>query len=326
MKIIACTGDSHTWGQGGAGVRDAFDKWTSPVVAGEHRMLPFATGAYVNLLREYVNAYTGSSASDYEAPVLCRAFGLEADGNCAQADGLRFPFDGALLRLQFRYTPAHVRVSVCVDGETLWEDDLFREERSNPYNLVTLMLPDGRHCAEITGPGAPLYRLEVYRGPWAVVNCGVGSCPVGKFLAEYYDKLVAPLRPVAVLAEGHTINDWIVDRDADEQEENMTAFFRRIRADGADPWLLTVEPILGLLASPLSGHPFGDFDEACRRAARAENVPLIDAYAALAEKLDALPDEQARFDACYEDNWHPNAAGHALYASLSFDALRHILA
>ena len=49
---------------------------------------------------------------------------------------------------------------------------------------------------------------------------------------------------------------------------------------------------------------------------------MIDAYAALSEKLNALPDEAARFKAWFEDNWHPNGAGHALYADLSYDALR----
>jgi lysophospholipase L1-like esterase len=322
MKIIACTGDSHTWGQGGANVLNTFGTWSSPVVAGEHRMLPFFTGAYVNLLRGYVNARTGSSAAEYEAPVLCRAFGLDADENCASADGLRLPFDGELLRLQFRYTAQSVRAEVRVDGKLLWEDDLFREERGNPYNLVTLMLSDGPHLLEIAGKAVPLYRVEIYRGPWAVVNCGVGSCPVGRFMTEYYDKLVAPLRPVAVLAEGHTINDWIQDRNAGECEEATRAFFRKIRADGADPWLLSVEPILGDLQFPPNTNHFTDFIEAGFRAAALENVPVIDAYAALSERLNALEDEEARFKAWFEDNWHPNAAGHALYADLSYDALR----
>ena len=44
------------------------------------------------------------------------------------------------------------------------------------------------------------------------------------------------------------------------------------------------------------------------------------------EKLDVLPDDEARVAAWYEDNWHPNAAGHALYAKAAWAALRGQLA
>ena len=322
MKIIACTGDSHTWGQGGAFARQTYEGWGEyGVVGGEHRMLPFFTGGYVNLLAELVCARTGSSRTDYGADALAEAFGLARDGNCVRADGLKLPFDGALLRLQFRYTAESAPAAVRVDGKTLWEDDLCREDRKNPYNLITLRLPDGPHTLELSGAAAPLYRIEMYRGPWAVVNCGVGSCPVGRYLTDYYKPYVAALQPAIVLAEAHTINDWLADRNASEFEENLTAYLRQVRADGAQPYLLTVEPVLGTQISPTTGEAQDGFLTASVRAAEREGVPIIDAYTALKEKLDALPDEQARFDAWFKDNWHPNAAGHALYAQCAYSGL-----
>ena len=315
MKIIACTGDSHTWGQGGADVKRTYMAWTPGVVGGEHRMLPFCTGGYVNLLAELVNAATGSSRTDYGAETLAAAFGLAPDGTCVRAGGLRLPFDGALLRLQFRWTDRSVPVTVSVDGKALWTDDLYREDLRNPYDLVTLRLAGGPHLLEIAGD-APLYRIEIYRGPWAVVNCGVGSCPAGRYLNEYYDAYVAPLSPAVVIAQGHTINDWLTDETPADYERLLAALLGRMKADGADTYLLTVEPILGRQLSR-SGDAFADYIAASRRAAAQAGVPILDAHVALSPQLAALPDDEARFAAWYEDNWHPNAAGHALYARVA---------
>ena len=320
MKIIACTGDSHTWGQGGRDVRRTYEAWESGVVGGEHRMLPFANGAYVNLLAELVNARTGSSRTDYGAEALAEAFGLAREADCVIADGLKLPFDGALLRLQFRYTAESAPAAVRVDGKVLWEDDLYRENRKNPYDLLTFRLSDGPHTLELRGAAAPLYRVEVYRGPWAVVNCGVGSCPAGRYLNEYYDAYVSPLAPAVVIAQGHTINDWLTDETPADYERLLAALLGRMKAGGAAAYLLTVEPILGRQLSR-SGDVFADYVEASRRAAAREGVPVLDAWAALAPRLSRLPDEAARFAAWYEDNWHPNAAGHALYARCAYSAL-----
>lgn len=56
MKIIAMLGDSHTWGEG-VGAEVALHPG---VVGGDLRMTPFIYPGYVNLLRERVNAATGS--------------------------------------------------------------------------------------------------------------------------------------------------------------------------------------------------------------------------------------------------------------------------
>ena len=46
---------------------------------------------------------------------------------------------------------------------------------------------------------------------------------------------------------------------------------------------------------------------------------------AFERQLAALPDDEARFAAWYEDNWHPNAAGHALYARVVWEGIRGLM-
>ena len=325
MQIISCTGDSHTWGQGGRDVRRTYEGWGRySVVGGEHRMVPFANGAYVNLLAERVNARTGSSRTDYEARVLADAYGLVPAENCVIAGGLRLPFDGALLRLQFFLPPWHAPAEIRVDGNVFWEGDFYRKDRKNPYNLLTFRLDDGPHVLELSGKAAMLYRIEIYRGPWAVVNCGVGSCPAGRYLNEYYDAYVAPLSPAVVIAQGHTINDWLTDETPADYEQLLAALLGRMKAGGAETHLLTVEPILGRQLSR-SGDAFADYIAASRRAAAQAGVPILDAHAALSPQLAALPDDEARFSAWYEDNWHPNAAGHALYARVAWEGIQGLM-
>ncbi|MEA4823552.1 MAG: SGNH/GDSL hydrolase family protein [Clostridiaceae bacterium] len=284
-------------------------------------MMPFSYRNYVTQLRELVCAKTGSYAFDYSAETLGAAHEQPLIENCVAADSLTLPFHGALVRLQFRLRAQTSHAAVFIDGNPLWEGTLSRADLANPYNLVTLRVPEGEHTLCVQGRGALLYRVECYGGPWAVVNCGVGSCPVGRYLERYYDSYVAPLSPAIVLAEGHTINDWLTAETPTEYEALLGAYLRRVGADGAKAALLTVEPILGRQFSS-AGYPFEAYIDASRHAADTQRIPVIDTYAALAEILCSLPEEE-RGGAWFDDNWHPNAAGHTLYAALSWKLLRN---
>lgn len=73
MKTIVCTGDSHTWGQGADGL---FSSISPPAEAGELRLAGFSYPCYVNLLRDWFNARTGSRAGELSAGELAEQLGL----------------------------------------------------------------------------------------------------------------------------------------------------------------------------------------------------------------------------------------------------------
>ena len=90
MKFIICTGDSHTWGQGPAGLLEHF---TDPEVqAGELRPSPFDVPFYVNLVRDEVNRRTGSSAYEEEPRTVIE--GEYRTGRVCDAARFVFRFDG----------------------------------------------------------------------------------------------------------------------------------------------------------------------------------------------------------------------------------------
>jgi len=294
MKIIACTGDSHTWGQGAEGVKAYYSAWEPPGVAGEHRMLPLELPTYAELLRAHLRDATGSAAYNLDPTQL--------------SDGL--PFEGSLVRLQFRYTPKPCIAQVYIDGAAVWEGELQSSSFSNPYNLIALPCTPGLHT--LTVSGTVPYGAEVYAGSHAVVNCGVGSCPVGKYLADYFDRYVTVLRPAVVLMQGHTINDWLTGEGPVRYGELLAEYAARVREIGAQPVFLSVEPILG--DRMRGGYDFEDYITESLRVMRALDVPIADAHAGIA----AVPGN-------YEDNWHPGPVGHRIYADLAWEIIKTLL-
>lgn len=322
IKIIACTGDSHTWGQGGAASKAHFESWASPVVAGEHRLLSWGAQGYVTLLRETVNAATASSACEYRAETLSRIWNRPMDGDCVDCSDEELTFSGELLRLQFRLTASPAWVRVTVDGSQMVETSLTAENTKNPYNLLSFLLTPGAHTLRFEGGIAFLYRVETYSGEYAVVNCGVGSCPVSRFLPVYAPTYVDALKPNIVLAQGHTINDWLTPETPDEYADALRGYLTHEQNLGARTVMLAVEPILGRQNSSC-GAAFSEYIAASLRAAADSHTPIADAYGEMLSRA-SLPDGSLD-PAWFEDNWHPNFRGHRLYADCVWKILREML-
>jgi hypothetical protein len=165
--------------------------------------------------------------------------------------------------------------------------------------------------------------VELYRGAYALVNCGIGSCPVGKFVDTYFSRYVEPLSPFAILFEGCTINDWLLTPSADLYAAGLTRMLAAQR--GLTPRVLwhTVTPIGGSQVSG-QGTVYADYVAAMRNVAAASHVPLEDCNASMEVILAAMP-EEARAPYFYHDPWHPGGEGHRLYAELIWPRLRALL-
>lgn len=278
MKTILCTGDSHTWGQGPAGVEASF---APPVVCGDLRPVPFRFPCYVNLVRDYVNRLTCSEAEEFTPDT-------ELDGQ------LVIDRPASLARLFFTLEGenniAHA-VLFDSDGET----DLGYVKASVGERLT--IKPKTR---------LHLYRAELYRGDYAVINAGVGSCTTRRFLQRFYDGYVKRFSPYAIAAQAHTINDWLNKIPVEETEENLIKIL-----DGCSArkrLLVTVSPIAGETALPFNDIDYSVYIEASRRACEKANAILCDANALIGNDK-------------FSDNWHVNAIGHRIYADEIIKAL-----
>ncbi len=327
--MIVCSGDSHTWGEGASGMDEAFQP---PAQPGEARNAPFAPPCYVNLLRERLC----SRFTELLPASLARhgVSGFTQEGELAWfSREMTLPFDGCFGRLQLRCSPEGGAAVLSVDGEETAAFDTYAAAPT--YRWLPFWTADGAHTLHLrSAQPLALYRAEFFSGETAVLNSGVGSCPATRYLSDYWQSHVEQYHPSVVILEAHSINDWIQGTPIETYVRTLTAMVRRVRAAGGKPLLATVEPIAG--DTYLGGKNFGPqffgssgiaytaYIEATRAVAQAEQVPLADAYAAMAARLETYRDDAARYAALFHDNWHPNDLGHKLYAETILETLRKL--
>lgn len=328
MDVILCTGDSHTWGQGAAGTEESLP---SPAVAGDLRLASFCGGGYVNRLRRLVEAATGAYAYERCAPAVAVAYGLPCrDGHAViERTPLRLILSGSLFRLQLKAQASPSAVTVTLDGQAVGTIDLCRHDPANAYRTLTLRPAaqgEAVHevCLTAVRGSVLFYRLEGYGGPVAVVNAGIGSCPVGRYLDEYWNDYVQALQPTLTVIEPHTINDWLTGDSPAVYEDRLCTLIERLRSLGSAAVLLTVSPICGDQVRPGSTEDYDAYVEASRRAAARRAIPVADAHREMAARLVGMDAPQA-FAYLYHDNWHVNDRGHALYAQTVYPYLRPYL-
>ena len=305
IRVIPIIGDSHTWGEGVG----AEKHMQPPVCCGDLRPLPFAPPCYVNLLREELNRRTGSACADFE---------WGAGLTVTAGNPLTVPEDFALARVFFVANAEPAEAELSAEGCEAVSVPL--QSDTDTYNtrmrVAHLICPHGETSgltvACTAGESIVVYRVELYTGAYALVNCGIGSCPVGKFIDEYFPRYVEPLKPYAILFEGCTINDWLLT----PSHLRYAADLRRMLAVQRNltsriVWH-TVTPIGGSQRSG-QGTVYDDYVNAMRSVAGEANVPLVDCNAVMERRLSAMP-EESRAPYFYHDPWHPNGEGHRLYA------------
>ncbi len=317
MIRILCTGDSHTWGQGATGVWESLDP---PPVAGDLRLDSFRHNGYVNVLRRMIERATGSTSCEWEAKTLAEMAGAPYQPPAAAltaATPLTVPFTGALLRFEVKCDTSPTAFSWTVDGNTR-QERLPAAQSDNDYRLFTHHLTEGDHTLTFTVQNGTclLYRAESYSGMAAVINAGVGSQPTARYREAFWDSHIAAVKPTLVLAEAHTINDWLSGVTPAQYEKQLVRLLTSYKQLDAAVALLTVCPIGGAQKRPDTADEYTAFVEASRRAANAANVPLCDAHALCSVLVaDMTPDERAAY--LLDDIWHPNERGHAIYAQLA---------
>ena len=330
IKIIPVIGDSHTWGEG-VGAERSF---APTVCCGDLRPLPFTPPFYVNLLRDELNRETGSSCEEYEGEALlslCEgregSFGLVKDKPFV----LERPFDLARVFFFATSEEAVVRLTATShSGQSTVTETLFSDTTlmSAAVKVAHVFPGKGETAEKLTvtceeDSHAYVYRVELYRGPYALVNCGIGSCPTKKFVEQYFDRYITPLSPYAILFEGCTINDWLQT----PSDLKYAAHLRRMLSAQRDLtsrvlWH-TVTPIGGSQISG-QGTTYNDYVNTMRSVAAEAGVPLVDCNAEMATILSAMPEETCA-PYFYHDPWHPNGEGHRLYAELIWPRLKALL-
>lgn len=287
------------------------------MMGGDLRLITFDTKSYVNQLRRLVEAATSSQSFEWRASELADLAGCSFFPPCAQIkDSLQLSFRGALLRVEYSLDILAAEWELTVDGiTTVIETPPAISE--NDYRLHTIHLPEGEHILsmKVNYGTACLYRIESYSGQVAVINSGVGSCPTFSYRSKYWDSHIAAAKPDIVLAEAHTINDWLSGDSPRVYRQNLAQLLRDYRQLGAVPVLMTVCPIGGFQTFPNTAATYDEFVSASRLAAKDTGAVLCDANAVFKLMLENLTPEQA---ATYvlDDNWHPNDRGHAIYAAL----------
>ena len=325
IRTIVIAGDSHTWGQGSGGEM----AMGFPLAPGELRPMGFQSPSYVNLLREKLEAATGSGSKEYGGAVLASLAGVPLEGESALVKagaGLTLP-KADLYRVVFQGREGPSLAELQVNGEPYASLSLTMPRSAYMYRFSPVFCgPDGGELELRCKEGDLLvYRIEAYSGPFAVINSGLGSCPLSRYLQpEIWEPWVASWRPAAVVMEGNTINDWLAQETPEEYEKLLEKEIAMVRALGACPFLHTVAPILGPQAQPHSPVFYPDLVEAARKAARRLQVPLADTNKEMEHCLAPLAPED-RAAALFSDPWHPNPQGHAIYAQELFALLSPFL-
>ncbi|MGN1345260.1 MAG: SGNH/GDSL hydrolase family protein, partial [Eubacteriales bacterium] len=143
-----------------------------------------------------------------------------------------------------------------------------------------------------------LYRAEYYSGAYAVINAGVGSCTTRRYLEQFYHDSVQLFNPCCIIAEAHSINDWLNHIPPEEAKANLVRILTG--CPNAVPILVTVAPIAGETAQPFSDIDYEEYIAVSREAALENGFSLVDANRAIG-------------NGHFSDNWHPDEEGHAIY-------------
>ena len=132
------------------------------------------------------------------------------------------------------------------------------------------------------------------------------------------------MKPDIVIAEGHTINDWIAMDSPEEHYESLKTLVEMIQGLGAKVIFTTVSPITGCQTRPKHNRLYQEFMDQSKKIAQLPGVEFVDANAEF-EKILAGMDNDQRFGLMYVDNWHVNAKGHKVYADAICAKLAQIL-
>lgn len=316
MKIIAMLGDSHTWGEGVG----ADYGLVPPAQCSDLRMLPFCFPSYVNLIRDAYSLMTDSHAEEYYAEKLTDLCG-KADGQFGIVDkkSLVIEENFLLCRIFLKAQNEKARAKITVDGKLYGDYEIQSGENgmNKCIRLINVRLREEAHKLEITaesGTGIYVHRIEFYSGEYAVVNCGVGSCTVERYIKEYFDKYIAELNPYAVVFEGCTVNDWLSGKTLAAYGADIERMIQLVNNCTQKLVMHTTFPVTDGIYYGDGINSYDEYVDTARRTAQKNGIPVADCHAAAQKLILAVPIEK-RNSFMHHDKWHPNGTGHYLYAT-----------
>ena len=329
MKVIVCTGDSHTVGQGADSIRTKYKPKGKSVYntagKGISRGGNLETGSYVNLLRKMVGcdyALTNGSAIRAQTGYALVNDGVKLQGSYQIPKGWRLH----TVCLMETTTPA--KLGVYLDGRLIREEVLYtaipRYDQWSFRNIAIRCEEDQQVSLAPLEGDVYISHIQHDRGEYALINSGVGSCTTKRYLDEYFSYCVAEFDPDIVVVEAQTINDWIHYDAVHQHDRALNQLLVRCRENGAKLVLSSVAPIRGSQESKQFGLLYEDFIAASKKAGEREDLLFADSHAAFLSALATIPQEE-QFDALYVDNWHVNGWGHRIYAETIFAKLKKIL-
>ena len=157
-----------------------------------------------------------------------------------------------------------------------------------------------------------LYRGEYYKGDYAVINSGIGSCTTERYITEYYNDYVSVFKPSFIISEAHSINDWLNKIPLENVNKALKYITLCHASYGCIPIMLTISPIGGEKALPFNEINYSLYIEESRKVAKETNMILADANAVIG-------------DDNFSDNWHVDEDGHKIYAHTVLNELRKII-
>ncbi len=330
MKIIVCSGDSHTCGQGASGFFEEDSSRAPYNIDGKGfgRYSHFTCDSYVEQVRRFVNGYTGSQSTEVEYDSIAEWYGYSTEFRCAIIDKpLKIRNSADFVMLLFAEQTTAAEISIYLDGKFFKTESLYAERtRFGDYSFRFIPI----HCSGVknieivpTFGKVLLSRIEYHNGEYAVVNSGIGSCTTVRFMNDFFDYCVDVFKPAIILAEAHTINDWITGCTPTEYEENLIKLLDKMKALTDNTFLITVSPILG--PQKINGSTeYTEYISASKTAAKKSGVSLVDANKVFSDMMSNMtPDEQ--FETLFSDRWHVNTLGHKIYAKCIIEKLKSIL-
>lgn len=329
MKVIVCTGDSHTVGQGADSILTKHKpkgkvKYNT-AGKGISRGGNLETGSYVNLLRKMVDCdYTLTNGSAIRAQTgypLCN----EAARLQGQYD---FPKGWLMHTICIMETTTPARLGICIDGKLIREEVLYTEiPRYDEWSFRNLCVHCGANQQVTLVPlegDVYISHIQHDKGEYALINSGVGSCTTQRYLEECFDYCIAEFRPDIVIVEAQTINDWIHYEKAEKHSYWLNLLLDSCKVMGSKLVFSTVAPICGYQESKKFGIPYANFIAESKRVGEREDLLFADSHAAFLEEYATIP-EAEQFDQLHVDNWHVNARGHQIYANTIFAQLNKLL-
>ena len=296
MKIIVCTGNSHTCGQGAKGFLMATGTEEGYNTAGKGigRNADYGCECYVRMIQNYINKVTNSSDKQITYSELSEKYALATDNNTVMLNKpIEFISDSDLIAIKFAEKQTPATADIYIDDK-LTKTELLHAEipryGSWSYRLIPLFNTKGKKIKIVPKEGDIfISSIECFSGEYAVINSGIGSCTTKRYLEECFDYCVSAFSPDIIIAEAHTINDWLSKITPSEYKNNLSRLIDKMKEHTKKVILTTVSPILGNQAEPFNAIEYSEFIKA---SSEIEGVYIADAHTAINERLKGLNEEE----------------------------------